>query len=319
MQYRDFGLPEEILVPLLESEGDLTSAGSALRWFLRAVFTPVSGFRTKLLSGSDEKNFLVVHGDTLSTLAGAWLAWRARIPLVHIEAGLRSESLLNPFPEEISRRLVSRFADFHMAPDQAAEENLKRAGVSGKILCTKGNTLFDAVLLSAKTSSEPISTPFALVNIHRFENLNSPARWQAVVETVVEASQKIKLIFVQHPQTRHKLEQDPESARQLTAAGVEIRDRMPFSRFIALLKASQYLISDGGSNQEECFYLGKPCLLLRESTERREGLDGCCVLSRFDRDLIAKFILNPQSYSRETAGSSGSPSAGILDALEMGH
>ncbi|MGZ3721629.1 MAG: UDP-N-acetylglucosamine 2-epimerase [Bdellovibrionales bacterium] len=315
MQYRDLGLPEDALKSLLVSEGDLDKASSALRWFLRAIFTGKKIFRAKLLLG--EKTFVVVHGDTLSTLAGAWLGRRAGIPVVHIEAGLRSASLFNPFPEEISRRLVSRLASFHMAPDSLAAENLKRAGVSGKVICTNGNTLLDAVLLSAKFASSKMKMagPFALVNIHRFENLNSMARWRTIVETVVKASDKIRLIFVQHPQTRHKLNQDQESLRTLTRPEIEIRDRMPFSEFIALLKDSQFLISDGGSNQEECSYLGKPCLLLRESTERQEGLGGCCVLSRFDQDVISRFLLNPQKYSRGTQNMASSPSALILNAL----
>ncbi|MGZ6479051.1 MAG: UDP-N-acetylglucosamine 2-epimerase, partial [Bdellovibrionales bacterium] len=282
MQYRDLGLPEAELTRLMNSDGDLEKASSALRWFLRAIFTGKKAFRDKLLLGG--KSYVVVHGDTLSTLAGAWLGRRAGISVVHVEAGLRSASLFNPFPEEITRRLVSRLAKFHMAPDKTAADNLRAARVSGTVVNTGGNTLLDAVLLSAELNgNKPAKGTFALVNIHRFENLNSITRWRIIVDTVVKASGKMKLIFVTHPQTKHKLAQDQESLRMLTRPHIEIRERMPFSEFIVLLKASQFLISDGGSNQEECSYLGKPCLLLRESTERREGLDSCCVLSRFDQ------------------------------------
>ena len=316
MQYRDLHLPESILENLLVSDGDLEKASSALRWFFRVMVLSKKVFRRKLLTG--EKTFLLVHGDTLSTLAGAWLGFRAGIPVVHIEAGLRSTKLFNPFPEEISRRLVSKLASYHMAPDQFAMDHLNRAGVKGEIIRTNGNTLLDAVLLSAKLAGakRKIVGPFALVNIHRFENLNSTIRWRTIVDTVVKASDKIQLVFVQHPQTRHKLAQDQESLRLLTKPQIEIRDRMAFSEFIGLLKESQFLISDGGSNQEECSYLGKPCLLLRESTERQEGLGGCCVLSRFDQDVITRFLLNPQKYAADQSQNGGSPSKVIIDVLE---
>jgi UDP-N-acetylglucosamine 2-epimerase (non-hydrolysing) len=309
MQYRDLGLPENLLVHLLPSDGDLQKASSALRWMMRALF---SSLRPKLLKS--EKSFVVVHGDTLSTLVGAWLGRRAGIPVVHIEAGLRSSSLFNPFPEEITRRLVSRLASFHMAPDQRAADNLR--GVTGKVICTQGNTLLDAVLLSANLGHAKIpSEPFALVNIHRFENLNSAARWKKIIETTVQAAEKTNLIFVVHPQTRHKLEQDVASQQKLTQRRIEIRDRMPFSEFIGLLKASRYLISDGGSNQEECSYLGKPCLLLRESTERQEGLETCCVLSRFDDQVIAQFLEEPEKLKSPPLLGTRGPSAIILDSL----
>lgn len=315
MQYRDLQLPESDLATLLASDGDLDKASSALRWFLRAIFTSRRVFREKLLHGRDA--FLIVHGDTLSTLAGAWLGRRAGLPVVHIEAGLRSKKLFNPFPEEITRRLVSRLAKYHMAPDAAAEKNLRASLVRGKIVNTCGNTLLDAVRLSASLTNRKYSgASFALANLHRFENLNSISRWRIMVETVVKAAAKIKVVFITHPQTRFKLEQDKESMNLFLQAKVEIRERLPFSEFISLLKASEFLISDGGSNQEECSYLGKPCLLLRESTERSEGLETCCVLSRFDEETIRRFLANPSRVAYSPSGGGISPSNKIIDALE---
>ena len=315
MQYRDFGLPEDILVPLLSGGADLEKASSAMRWFLRALCVGRSTFRSKLLLSGDH-DFTVVHGDTLSTLAGAWLSRRAGLTVIHVEAGLRSPSLFNPFPEEINRRLVSKLARLHMVPDQKAQENLERARVRGTIVNTGGNTLLDAVLMSAENGAKTGVRPFVLTNLHRFENLNSSERWHKIVDTVERAATKMPVVFVTHPQTRHKLSEDRESMDRLQKAGVEIRDRMPFSSFIALLKDASYLISDGGSNQEECSYLGKPCLLMRESTERQEGLDGCCVLSRFEQDKIDGFLADPSRYQRPAAPASASPSRKIFESLE---
>lgn len=317
MQYRDFELPEADLTHLLPTSKDLGHASSALRWFARAAIVRPSTFRQKLrLSGND---FVVVHGDTLSTLIGAWLATRAGLTVAHVEAGLRSPSLLNPFPEEITRRLVSRLATLHFVPDARAERNLQQAQVHGRIVNTRGNTLLDAVRMSARLKSTMNAhRNYGLVNVHRFENLNSPTRWATIVDTVVRAAEKNKLIFVAHPQTQAKLEADPETRARLDQANIEVRSRMPFSSFIGLLKDAEFLISDGGSNQEECSYLGKPCLLLRESTERQEGLDGCCLLSRFEPDLIDGFLRNPTAWRRAPLDINQSPTQRILDQFKTG-
>lgn len=312
MQYRDLRLDESLLSLMMPSEGDLGQASSALKWFFRALLVGPRKFKSVLLMR--EKTYVVVHGDTLSTLVGSILAWRAGLPIVHVEAGLRSPSLFNPFPEEINRRWVSKLASYHMAPDATAEANLKRAHVGGQVVVTRGNTLLDAVSMVEGVRANR-GEPYAMVNIHRFENLNSPARWEIIVDTVARAAEKTKLVFVMHPQTRFKLDNDPESLRRLTHPNIELRDRMPFSEFIGLLKGAEFLISDGGSNQEECSYLGKPCLILREKTERTEGLDTCCLLTRFDRTLIDGFLTNPKKYAAPPLTPTESPTNIILTSL----
>lgn len=314
MQYRDLHLPEETLRFLMKNSGDLKKASSALSWFLRAMTTSKKHFRSLTLSG--RRSFILVHGDTLSTLVGANLARQSKLSLVHIEAGLRSRRLLNPFPEEITRRVVSRLADYHMAPDAHAVQNLKTARVKGEIFSTEGNTLADAVEMIASSSDEKTDIPFGLVNVHRFENLNSDERWSIIRDTVLRAAEKRKMIFVAHPQTLQKLETDKKTRADFLAGGVEIRERMPFSEFIGLLKDSEFLISDGGSNQEECSYLGKPCLLLRLETERQEGLGTCCVLSKFDPSVIDTFLSDVSKYEHPPQTKSSSPSRRILAKLE---
>ncbi len=314
MQYEDFRLPPEILSFLFEDSKDLDHAKSAMKWFTRAALISSRQFESLLCGGSHKDTFVIVHGDTLSTLIASWLSWKTGVQAIHIEAGLRSPQLFNPFPEEISRRIVSYLVQVHMAPDKSALENLKRGHNQREVYCTNGNTLMDAIRYN-----EPSVTPgerFALINIHRFENLNSPTRWKMIVEILLQAAHKINTIFVTHPQMRHKLDEDPTSHQRLLAAGIDIRNRMPFSEFIGLLKNSEFLISDGGSNQEECSYLGKPCLLLREATERTEGLNENCVLSRFDQKIIADFLENPQQFERSPSSEMHSPSKFILEILE---
>lgn len=301
MQFRDFGFDVERITWLVEGD-DLERSASALKWFLRAACA-WGRARRALREG-----YVVVHGDTLSTLIGAFHGWRLRLPVVHVEAGLRSPRLFDPFPEEIDRRLVSRLTRVHFPPDAKAAGHLR-----GEVVTTAGNTLADAVRLVPEGA---MGSGFVLVNVHRFENLNSPTRWKTIVDTVVAAASQRKVMFVMHPPTRHRLEKDAAAKEAFARAGVELRDRMAFSAFVGLLKRADYLISDGGSNQEECSYLGKPCLLMRESTERREGLEGCCVLSRFEPTAIAKFLAQPEAYARPPRFPTESPTRLILDHLE---
>ncbi len=313
MQYRDFRLPEEILIHLIESHGDLDRASSAIKWFFRATLIRTPKLRSAL--SHDGRSLILVHGDTLSTLVGALIGYRLKIPVAHIEAGLRSPRLLQPFPEEITRRVVSRLTQLHFAPTAEAAQNLHTAGVVGKIVNTHGNTLKDAVLMAQPSQNKNTAVPYALANLHRFENLNSQQRWQTLVRTTLTAARKLKVIFVLHPQTRHRLESDSQTLKAFADAGVELHDRLAFSHFLGLLKNAEFLISDGGSNQEECSYLGKPCLLLREETERNEGLGGNCLLSRFDDRLIDRFLNDWEEFRQSPEYSDTSPSSLILKTI----
>ena len=309
-QYADFDLPDSKLIRAVHSINDLDRSTSALKWFLRALV------RYPRMVAEYKPDFIVVHGDTLTTLIGALWGRRLKIPVVHIEAGLRSTKLFSPFPEEINRRLVSKLATYHMAPDDVAAENLRQSRVKGQVFTTGGNTLIDSVRLilsAARVDTQP--EPFVLANLHRYENLNSDERWAFLMRTVTLAARKNKVRMVMHPQTQKKLEDNPEHANHLRNLGVQLEKRLPFSQFIHLLFQARYVITDGGSNQEECYYLGLPCLILRETTERGEGLHSTCVLARFEREIVEDFISNPERWRRPPATPSWSPSAIILDSL----
>ncbi len=301
-QAADFAIPpSEILTPV-SSERDLETTGAALRWFARA-------WRNKPLWYDD--GIILVHGDTLSTLVGAHWGKVVGAKVAHVEAGLRSPNLFSPFPEEINRRLVSRSVTWHMAPGPGAANNLRAAGITSGIIDTGGNTLADSVrLFSAPGKS---AWPFALVNIHRFENLRSNAKWKMILKTVEKTAARRPVTWVLHPQTKAKL--DPKWRTEMTARGVTFVDRLPFSIFIKLLSEASFLISDGGSNQEECSYLGLPCLLMRNESEREEGLGQNNLLSKFIEERVDEFLEDPSRYGRSTGFPRQSPSKIIVDAL----
>lgn len=323
-QWKAFRLPENKWVSLLETGEDLKTSKGALQWFARIQLLS----KGKILKKIHEKtgcspradDFWIVHGDTLSTLVGARISKKLKVPLVHVEAGLRSSSLFEPFPEEINRRLVSRSVAFHFPQDQHAENNLKKAKVKGRIFPTHANTLLDALhrVLNEPCPVEIPQGEYAVANLHRFENLTNASRWNTLVETLVHAAATVKVLFVLHAPTEQKLNAFPEDRKRLLDAGVELFPRLPFHEFIHLLARSKFVLSDGGSNQEECFYLGKPCLILRDYTERLEGLDSCCVLSRFQPELISGFLSNPILFQKKAHTIEASPSEIILNTLLSG-
>ena len=322
-QWEDFGLPSKKVITLLKTKQDLKTSGQAFYWFIRAIITPVGNIRNilnKELGSTDMTEFAVlVHGDTLSTLLGAVLAKRLHVGFIgHVEAGLRSDMLFKPFPEEITRRMVSRIANNHFTQDKLAYNNLTRSKVKGEIVTTEINTLYDALNDVEKNFPDAVipQKPYVVANLHRFENLNSKTRWLAMVDTLCEAAKLYSVYFVQHPPAAQKLETDADAKRRLIDSGVILLPRQPFTTFIRMIQGSLFVISDGGSNQEECAYLGKPCLILRDNTERIEGLDGgSCLLTKFDKNLIEKFLHAPDIYVRAPVNIQESPSKLIVDHI----
>jgi len=320
MQWADFKLPHEKLGFILDSHKDLEKSWQAFQWFFKASTLTRSWLRMKVFEVSGweltPRDWFLIHGDTLSTLVGAFWAKRLGVFSGHIEAGLRSPKLFHPFPEEITRRWVSQLAHAHFPPDSVAAENLARSRVKGKVVMTQANTLLDAVrTIAEKFLPQKKPEPYVVVNLHRYENLHSSERWKKMIDVVCRAAEKRKVYFVMHAPTQAKLESDPESKSRLINQKVELSPRMPFCEFIPLLSGSDFVISDGGSNQEECFYLGKPCLLLRDATERREGLGENNLLSKFKDEEINRFLESPDSFRRSPVSMAVHPSQIILDAI----
>lgn len=297
----DFGLNEEKIKIILNESHDLKKSSEALKWFLTALTFGLYKIK-KLVGASRNKGELqtfFVHGDTLTTLLGAMVGRILDVKIVHVEAGMRSGNLISPFPEEICRRIVSRLAHWHMCPDTNANNNLMREGISQGIVVTGSNTVVDALQIAG--NSKDVEKPYVIFNIHRFENLHSGNSWGSIIELMMRVAKQHHVVFVLMPSTREKLDADGILKMKLQDAGIELKDRLPFMEFCRLLNGCEYIVTDGGSNQQECYYLGKPCLIMRSVTESIEGINGCCVLSCFKEETIQNFINNYQQYQRATA------------------
>jgi UDP-N-acetylglucosamine 2-epimerase (non-hydrolysing) len=223
----------------------------------------------------DNIKYVFYHGDTMTTTSAAIASSALLNPSkkwknVHLEAGLRSENLLEPFPEEISRKIADKFSDILLAVSNRAKENLKNEGVKGKIFVT-GNTVIDAAKIALKKAKKQ-KTPkkFAILTLHRHENIKSKERLERIIQIVESCN--IPLFFSLHDNTRKKLEEFDLLKRITKNKNITIMENKNYSDFIYLISKSSLLLTDGGSIQEESLIFNKPCILLRKATERQEGL-----------------------------------------------
>jgi UDP-N-acetylglucosamine 2-epimerase (non-hydrolysing) len=269
--------------------------------------------RRELLSGPG-KPLVLVHGDTMTTVLGASMGRALRVPVAHIEAGLRSYDLRHPFPEELNRRTASRIARIHYAPGPWAASNLR----FGDVVDTGSNTIRDSLALVDGDEGVAPSVPdgpFGVVSLHRFELLSSRVELSAVLEVLARAAQRTPLVFVDHSVTaaaldRFRLGHYFDSERFVRVP------RLRFFDFVQVERRSSFVVTDSGGSQEECFYLDVPCLVHRVRTERREGLGENVVLSGMRLDVLESFLADPQRYRRRSALPDVSPSDVIVADLE---
>ncbi|MEM5855112.1 MAG: UDP-N-acetylglucosamine 2-epimerase (non-hydrolyzing) [Candidatus Aenigmatarchaeota archaeon] len=241
--------------------------------------------------------FVCYHGDTLSTTMAAIassniLNKNKKWKNAHLEAGLRSNDIFEPFPEEISRRIADRFSDILFAVSKGAVKNLKKEKLGGKIV-NVGNTIVDAALLSLKIANKKFGKlkekNFCLINIHRHENIKSKERLEKIVNIISNVN--IPAYWPLHDNTKQQLIKFGLMKKIEKKKNIKISKLLSYLKFIRLLANCKYLITDGGSIQEESLAFKKPCILLRVKTERDEGLKtGINFLTKLDVEYSKKLI-----------------------------
>lgn len=225
------------------------------------------------LALDERPDWTVVVGDVNSTVAAALVAAKLRIPLAHLEAGLRSGD--RDMPEEINRIVTDAVADLLWTPSEDADANLRREGVAAERISLVGNIMIDSfersrarIEQAAETAAQGVERGgYGVVTLHRPSNVDHPARLAAVVEALVAAQQRLPLIFPLHPRTAARLA-DGGLGGRLAEAGVKLIEPLPYIRFMSLATAARLVVTDSGGLQEETSYLGIPCLTLRDNTER---------------------------------------------------
>ncbi len=276
------------------------SAHGLFRWWIKTYRNAgkiiKDNYREKKLSGS----YMIVHGDTVSTFMGALLGRKLGMIVCHVEAGLRSHHMFNPFPEEIDRLLTSRIARVHFAPGDEAIKNLKN--VKGNVFNTIQNTLHDSLEISANIEACEIikrvlenRKPYFVFVIHRQENVANEKLLREAIANIMTISKDINVIVILHTITKMALVKYGLLEQLEQNENVEMLDRVDYFSFMKLLNGSEFVITDGGSNQEELYYMGKPTLIMRKKTERSEGIGLNAILYSNVSDML-KFAKNYHHY-----------------------
>ncbi|ATG91313.1 non-hydrolyzing UDP-N-acetylglucosamine 2-epimerase [Methylomonas koyamae] len=287
-------------------------------------------------------DWVVVQGDTTTSFAAALAAFYRKIPVAHVEAGLRTGNIYAPWPEEMNRRLVSELATLHFPPTQSAAENLLREGIAPDRMLVTGNTGIDALkglvkrladdamlrdraanLLNAaglKTGSWSQGRPYVLVTCHRRESFG--AGLEAICTAVLRLANRFPgydFIYPVHPNPRVR-----ETVNRLLATGianVQLIEPLEYLPFVRLMAEAELILTDSGGVQEEAPSLGKRVVVLRDETERTEGLEtGLIRLAGTDPEKVVGFALDalegrwPLADSADVYGD-GRASERIIDAI----
>ncbi len=219
-------------------------------------------------------DWIVVVGDVNSTAACAMVGAKLWIPVVHLEAGLRSRD--RRMPEEINRLVTDAIADVLWTPSADADDNLISEGVAEERIDRIGNIMIDSFemlreRITASTQRDDLGLEnggYALVTLHRPSNVDAEENLTPIVEALIDAAANLPVVFVAHPRTIKGLETFGLRDSLTRAPNLKLLDPVPYVRFMNLLTGSKVVITDSGGLQEESTYLGIPCLTLRENTER---------------------------------------------------
>ncbi len=243
-----------------------------------------------------QPQFVIVQGDTTTAFAAALAAFYQKIPVGHVEAGLRTDNIYSPYPEEANRRLISQLTTLHFAPTTKAVHHLEQSGVVG-IICHTGNTVIDALLTVAHQSPDcPIEGlawdryRVMLATVHRRENWGTPLQEiAAAFLTILEDQPDTALLLPLH---RNPIVREPLTALLGHHPRIFLTEPLDYRRLVGAMRQCYLLLTDSGGLQEEAPGLGKPVLVLRDTTERPEAIEaGTARLVGTDKSAITTHAL----------------------------
>ncbi|SHK51297.1 non-hydrolyzing UDP-N-acetylglucosamine 2-epimerase [Desulforamulus aeronauticus] len=270
---------------------------------------------TRALSGLKDvlkdcnPDLVLVHGDTTTTFVAALAAYYRQIPVGHVEAGLRTHNKYSPFPEEMNRHLTGALAEYHFAPTQKSLQNLLQENINIDNIFVTGNTVIDALKATVKENyvfSDPLlnkidfgSSRVLLVTTHRRENLGEPMRAiYLALKEIVETHPDVEIVFPVHmnPAVRRVVQEVLGNLPR-----VHLIEPLQYEPFINLMQRCYLVLTDSGGLQEEAPSLGKPVLVLRDTTERPEAVEaGTVKLVGTDRQIVLsvtrELLNNPKAY-----------------------
>ena len=313
---------------IMKSGQDLTHITSAVLQKLTPILQEIKPDR------------VLVHGDTTTTMAAAMASFYQHIPVGHVEAGLRTGDIKSPWPEEMNRKVVSSLADMHFAPTRQAYANLIGENVNPGSIVVTGNTVVDATLMVSEllNSNTEMQTKYAdqfsfiendkkviLVTAHRRENIGSGIEGICTALTQLANRGDVLVVYPVHPNPRVR---EPVTRILGNINNVKLLDPLDYLPFIYLMNRSHIILTDSGGIQEEAPSLGKPVLVMRDTTERPEAVDaGTVKLVGTDSaaivDSVTTLLENHNEYQRMAYAHNpygdGHASEKIVDFLNKFH
>ncbi|HSA06538.1 MAG TPA: UDP-N-acetylglucosamine 2-epimerase (non-hydrolyzing) [Candidatus Gastranaerophilales bacterium] len=263
---RLFNINPDYDLDIMKHNQDLWTLTSSVLLKMKEVFEDAS------------PDVVLAHGDTTTTMATSLSAFYAKIPVGHVEAGLRTFNKYYPFPEEINRVIADSISSFHFAPTQKSVENLINSGIDKKNIYLTGNTVIDSLLYTVKNHTCSFDNDYTdknlktiLLTSHRRENFGEPLeRICNAVKILVEKNPEIEVIYPVHlnPNVRNTVYN-----RLSNIERVKLIEPLEYAPFAALMKESHIILTDSGGIQEEAPSLGKPVFVLRDETERPEAVE----------------------------------------------
>jgi UDP-N-acetylglucosamine 2-epimerase (non-hydrolysing) len=297
-----FGIRPDFDLNLMTPGQTLTAVTARMMAALEGVF------------GETRPDLCIVQGDTTTTFCGALASFYARVPVAHVEAGLRTWDNRQPFPEEINRVLTGKLAELHLAATDWAAENLRREGVSGDRIAVTGNSGIDAVLDIRRRLEEGSlghgedfgfldeGRKLILVTAHRRESFGEGFERICRALNRLASREDVQMVYPVHPNPNVRA-----AAERWLAGNSRLRLIAPldYVPFVDLMRRAHILVTDSGGVQEEGPSLGKPILVLREKTERPEAVEaGTVVLTGTDEDRIVReaelLLENAEEYARRS-------------------
>lgn len=290
-------------------------------WLIKSFINSMLYFKNEFKELDRKNSLFIVHGDTISALLGAIIAKFYGLKLIHIESGYRSFNFFEPFPEEVCRYLISNLADMLFCPNDWCLNNVKNN--RGIKISTGQNTVYESCIhaLNLKSDNKLLKSlsnqKFFLLIMHRQEHmLFKKGLTKKYLNLLFSyAKNNLKCIFVLHPITENFLKNEKLLEQIKRNPNILIVPRISYIEFMKILSKCEFIATDGGSNQQEAYYLGKPCLLLRKYTEQIEGLDSNATLAKDDMEIVSNFLANYKSKVSKRITLKTPPSKIVVDTV----
>ncbi len=287
-------------------------------WFIKTLFNGTLFLQTQVRNSPGKSTWLIIHGDTVTTMLGAIAGKIAGLKIAHVEAGYKSGNMFHPFPEELDRTVASSLSDVLFCPYDSIGFIPK---TSKKTVNIGLNTSIDSLNLALKFPNHLRikrllnGKKYFIFALHRQETLLNKALVKKTINQLINLKSDLYCVFAQHGPTKKTLVDLGLYDKLTQNKKIISSDRLPYFEYVYLLKEAEFIMTDGVGNQQETYYLGKPCLILRTNTEGLEGLKNNAVLCNNSAKIFNDFASNYEKYRKKPIRANVSPSKIICDYL----